>query len=141
MPSPVSPDPYIVLGVSRNAAQSEVRSAFRALVRRYHPDTRAPSETSDAELRMVLAAYRILRDPTSRTTYDLAHPPVTVRRSPPRPAANPSSDDVEVRHRPARMPRWAAPRASDLFLADPFYASSFFSDPHLGDSYFVRIIR
>jgi curved DNA-binding protein CbpA len=138
---PVSPDPYTVLGVSREAPQSEVRSAFRALVRRYHPDTSEASETSDAELRLVLAAYRILRDPTSRSSYDLAHPAVTIRHSAPRPAAAPNGVEVEVRRRPTRMPRWAAPRASDLFLADPFYASSFFADPHVGDSYFVRIIR
>ncbi|GAB3030642.1 hypothetical protein GCM10027052_03630 [Parafrigoribacterium mesophilum] len=138
---PVSPDPYTVLGVSREASPSEVRSAFRALVRRFHPDTRDPSEAPDAELRSVLAAYRILRDPSSRASYDRDHPLVRFRYSAPRQTTPPSGVDIDVRVRPTRMPRWVAPRASDLYLADPFYASSFFADPHLSDPYFVRIIR
>jgi curved DNA-binding protein CbpA len=146
MTVPVSSDPYSVLGIPREASQTEVSSAFRVLVRRYHPDTRDPSQASDAErwtdaeLRAVLAAYRILRDPTSRSAYDRDHPPRVFRpavpsRTPPRDA------EQEDRRRPVRMRRWATPRASDLFMADPFYASAYFADPNFGDSYFVRIIR
>ena len=143
---PVSPDPYSVLGIPREASQREVSGAFRTLVRRYHPDTRDPSQAAaselwtDVELRAVLAAYRILRDPTSRSAYDRDHPPLTTRPAVPRQPA-PSASDHEDRRRPTRMPRRAAPRASDLFLADPFYAISIFADPNFGDPYFVRIIR
>ncbi|MEO6504684.1 MAG: J domain-containing protein [Terrimesophilobacter sp.] len=150
MPVPVPRDPYSVLGVPRGASQAEVRSAFRALVRSYHPDTRDPSHASgaepqaDAQLRALLAAYRILRDPTSRTAYDRDHPPVGFRAAAPKQAppqqTTPSAADHEA-HRPVWIPRRATPRASDLFLADPFYASSYFADPHFGDPYFIRIIR
>jgi curved DNA-binding protein CbpA len=146
MTVPVPSDPYIVLGVPREASQTEVRSAFRALVRRYHPDTRDPLQASeserwtDAELRAVLAAYRTLRDPTSRIAYDRDHPPRAFGPAIPG-QTPPPPDDHEDRRRPVRMPRWATPRASDLFTADPFYASSYFGDPHFGDPYFVRIIR
>lgn len=140
------PDPYSVLGVPREASQTEVSGAFRMLVRRYHPDTRDPSQAfdserwTDAELRAVLAAYRILRDPTSRAAYDRDHPSRASR--PAVPSQTPlRAAEREERRRPVRTPRWATPRASDLFMADPFYASAYFADPHFGDSYFVRIIR
>jgi curved DNA-binding protein CbpA len=145
MTVPVPPDPYSVLGVPREASQTEVSSAFRALVRRYHPDTRDPSQASDSErwtdteLRSVLAAYRILRDPTSRAAYDRDHPPRTFR--PAVPQTPPWAAEQEDRRRQVRVRRWATPRASDLFMADPFYASAYFADPNFGDSYFVRIIR
>lgn len=85
-------DPYAVLGVSRGATPAEVGRAFRALVRRHHPDVRDPRQTSavtaadvasDAALQRVLAAYTMLRDPDSRREYDGSHPEVH-RPEPPR---------------------------------------------------------
>jgi curved DNA-binding protein CbpA len=147
MTVPVPPDPYSVLGVPREASQAEVSGAFRALVRRYHPDTRhnpalaSDSERwTDAELRAVLAAYRILRDPIARSAYDRDHPSRASRPAAPSRTPPPVAEPEEYR-RPVRMSRWATPRASDLFTADPFYASSYFADPHFGDPYFIRIIR
>ena len=126
MRSSVGRDPYSVLGVPRDANQAQIGSAFRTLVRRYHPDTRSPSEAvPDAELRAVLAAYGVLRDPALRSQYDLRHP-LPSRRVHDGSAA---SEDPDVERRP-RVP-WNPPRRPVPYYADPFYA----------DPYFIRIIR
>lgn len=63
-------DPYTVLGVSRNAPQSEIKKAFRELARRLHPD-RAPDDPGAEErFKDVSRAYEILSDPKKRAEYD-----------------------------------------------------------------------
>jgi curved DNA-binding protein CbpA len=67
-----TPDPYLVLGVSPTATQPEITHAYRTRLRAHHPDTRRPpaSRTADDDLRQVLAAYALLRDPSRRADYD-----------------------------------------------------------------------
>ena len=69
------PDLYAILEVSPEATQAEIGHAYRSLLRRHHPDTRAPvdeshSDSSDAALQLILAAYPVLRDPARRAHYD-----------------------------------------------------------------------
>jgi curved DNA-binding protein CbpA len=69
------PDPYAVLGVPPDATQAEISHAYRAMLRRHHPDTRSPGDdahlaVSDATLQHVLAAYAVLHDPARRADYD-----------------------------------------------------------------------
>lgn len=71
-------DPYRVLGVHRGASADEIRAAFRASVRRQHPDTAGADNTDDAATRRVIAAYRLLADPVSRARYDASHPDFAV---------------------------------------------------------------
>ena len=59
---------YVVLGIAEDADRETIRSAFRAMVRRYHPDARAGA-SSDAFLRVV-EAYETLSDPARRRAYD-----------------------------------------------------------------------
>jgi curved DNA-binding protein CbpA len=59
---------YIVLGVPDDADTDLIRSAFRTLVRRYHPDAGAGSSVE--KFRQVLAAYETLNDPVSRRQHD-----------------------------------------------------------------------
>ena len=69
---------YLLLGVPQDADADTIRSAFRVLARRYHPDA---GEGSSAErFREVLAAYETLNDPARRWHYDRA-----LRRPVPRP--------------------------------------------------------
>ena len=61
---------YLLLGVPQDADADTIRSAFRTLARRYHPD--AGEGASTERFREVLAAYETLNDPTRRWHYDRA---------------------------------------------------------------------
>lgn len=72
-----NPDPYVILGVSPTATKAEITHAYRTRLRAHHPDTRrAPSsQSADEDLRQVLTAYALLRDPARRADYDRARAP------------------------------------------------------------------
>src|SRR3954463_13035702 len=59
---------YIVLGVPTTADADTIRTAFRTLARRYHPDAGAGS--SAQRFREVVEAYETLSDPIRRRRYD-----------------------------------------------------------------------
>lgn len=62
-------DPYQVLGVSPDAEQEAITSAFRRLVFLYHPDHNK-SPDAPARTATINDAYRILGDPSERARYD-----------------------------------------------------------------------
>ena len=66
---------YIILGVPRNADDATIRSAFRGLVRRYHPDAGAGS--SAHRFREIVEAYETLSDPARRRRYDASLRPAS----------------------------------------------------------------
>jgi curved DNA-binding protein CbpA len=96
------PDPYLVLGVSPTATQAEITHAYRTRLRAHHPDTRhsPSSRTADEDLRQVLAAYALLRDPARRADYDraTAHAAKPRPHSPagPTPAERPPAGRVQI---------------------------------------------
>jgi len=59
---------YVVLGIPEDADEDTTRRAFRALVRRYHPDAGAGS--CPDKFREIVDAYETLRDPLRRASYD-----------------------------------------------------------------------
>lgn len=62
-------NPYAILGVSANATDAEIKSAYRTLVKRYHPD-RQSSEASHEQIVAINYAYDVLSDPEKRARYD-----------------------------------------------------------------------
>jgi Ca-activated chloride channel family protein len=64
------PDFYEILGVPQNASLDDIKRAYRALARQYHPDAQnAPASTS-LLFRQVQEAYEVLSDSQRRTAYD-----------------------------------------------------------------------
>lgn len=83
------PDLYAILGIAPGATQAEISHAYRALLRRHHPDTRDPADetqnaVSDAALQQVLAAYTVLGHPSRRADYDRQAKPDPRPPRPPR---------------------------------------------------------
>ncbi|HCV27064.1 MAG TPA: molecular chaperone DnaJ, partial [Dehalococcoidia bacterium] len=66
----MSQDYYIELGVPRNAADKEVKAAYRRLARRYHPDVNSDDPDAEARFKRVNEAYQVLSDRKTRRDYD-----------------------------------------------------------------------
>jgi curved DNA-binding protein CbpA len=64
---------YAVLGVPPDADEETIRSAYRILARRYHPDRGAGS--SAEKFRLINEAYETLIEPGSRRSHDLSLQP------------------------------------------------------------------
>lgn len=60
---------YHILGVEPSASQEEIKQAYRALVRRYHPDVNKSPEAQEYFL-LIQEAYSVLGDPQKRLEYD-----------------------------------------------------------------------
>lgn len=61
-------DYYVVLGVSRDVSELEIKRAFRELARKYHPDVN--SEDGGERFREINEAYAVLSDKDARARYD-----------------------------------------------------------------------
>ncbi|ELR05515.1 hypothetical protein VC83_08231 [Pseudogymnoascus destructans] len=128
MSLPLPPDPYKALGVAKDAAISEVKSAYRKLVLKCHPD-KVQDPTLKAqkqdEFQKVQQAYELLTDDTKRTEYDEKmrmfvfrdtlrsqapkSSPQSARSSPQ--THNPPVFDYEVRTAEPRLSRFKTSRA------------------------------
>lgn len=62
---------YDVLGIDKSASEADIKTAFRKLARKYHPDVnRDDPKTSEAKFKEVNEAYGVLSDETKRAQYD-----------------------------------------------------------------------
>ena len=63
-------DYYRTLGVPRGATEKEIRSAFRKLARKHHPDVNDNDPVSEEKFKDINEAYTVLSDEDSRAKYD-----------------------------------------------------------------------
>lgn len=121
---------YEILGIGQNASEKEIKSAFRALARKHHPDVQG----DPAKFREIYEAYETLFDREKRAKYDrLGHEGYSQEGS--REVHYPSYEEI-FKERVRQMISTETP--VDYFV--PEYPSSYFGgegfeDPYTGDLY------
>ena len=63
-------DCYEILGIKRDATEKEIKSAYRKLAKKYHPDTNPGDKKAEERFKEVTESYEILSDPEKRKLYD-----------------------------------------------------------------------
>lgn len=63
-------DPYTVLGVSKTASEAEIKSAFRKLAKKHHPDANKDDAKAASRFAELNAAYEIVGDDEKRKAFD-----------------------------------------------------------------------
>jgi len=62
---------YDVLGVDVTADDEQIKDAFQSLAKVFHPDLNADDAQAERRFKEILQAYSMLKDPRTRTAYDL----------------------------------------------------------------------
>jgi DnaJ-class molecular chaperone len=70
MPAVQFKDYYKILGVSRSADEKAIRTAYRTLARKYHPDVNPGDKAAEERFKEVNEAHEVLSDPAKRKMYD-----------------------------------------------------------------------
>lgn len=63
-------DYYKTLGVERTASEAEIKSAYRKLARKHHPDVNPNNKGAEQRFKEINEAYQVLGDPEKRKKYD-----------------------------------------------------------------------
>ena len=63
-------DPYKLLGVDKNADANAIKSAYRKLARKYHPDVNPGDQAAENKFKEISESYDILSDPAKKKEYD-----------------------------------------------------------------------
>ena len=121
---------YELLQVSPTADLEIITAAYRALIRRHHPD-RNPSPTADATTKRLNEAWEVLSDPAKRAEYDrqFAAGPSSRPAPPPRPPNRPTQETPPPRPKPSPPPRASEPEPDNIkmgFDIEPEFLNSHF---------------
>lgn len=63
-------DYYDILGVAKTASEQEIKSAYRKLARKYHPDVNQGDKAAESRFKEINEAYEVLSDKEKRSKYD-----------------------------------------------------------------------
>ena len=63
-------DFYKILGVEKTASAEEIKSAYKKIAIKYHPDRNPGDKEAEEKFRQAAEAYDVLRDPEKRSRYD-----------------------------------------------------------------------
>ena len=63
-------DYYEILQVDKQASEADLKSAFRKMAKKFHPDRNQGDEDSEKRFKEVGEAYEVLKDPQKRAAYD-----------------------------------------------------------------------
>ena len=63
-------DYYAILGVPKTANEKQIRSAYRKLARKHHPDVNPEDKEAEDRFKAINEAYEVLSDPDKRKKYD-----------------------------------------------------------------------
>ncbi len=63
-------DPYVVLGVDRDATDDAIKKAYHRLAKKLHPDMNPGNRAKEQQFKEISAAYDLLSDPAKRARFD-----------------------------------------------------------------------
>src|SRR5947209_4865493 len=67
-------DYYKILGLDKKASEKDIKSAYRKLARKYHPDVNPGDAAAEAKFKEINEAQAVLTDPEKRKKYDALGP-------------------------------------------------------------------
>jgi len=75
-------DYYQILGLKIDASEAEIKTAYRKMAMKYHPDKNPDNKEAEAMFKLCAEAYEVLSDPELRKQYDhYEHPMVRTKGS------------------------------------------------------------
>ena len=63
-------DLYDILNISKKASAAEIKTAFRTLAKKNHPDLHPGDKKTEQQFKKINSAYKLLSDPEKRKKYD-----------------------------------------------------------------------